>query len=58
MGSPGAATPSGGSLARPALAVGPRTIFLGDSWTSGDRIRVPFQGYVERTAELLGLGNA
>ena len=38
--------------------MGPRTIFLGDSWTSGDPLTVPFESYVERTAELLGLGDA
>jgi lysophospholipase L1-like esterase len=54
----GAATPVQGRLARPRLAVGPRTIFLGDSWTAGDPLTVPFESYVERTAELLGLGDA
>lgn len=54
----GAATPQPGRLTKPRFAVGPRTIFLGDSWTAGNRLPIPFEGYVDWTAELLGLGDA
>jgi lysophospholipase L1-like esterase len=53
----GAATVNG-ELARPTFAVGPRAIFLGDSWTAGNRLTIPFEGYVDWTADLLGLGDA
>jgi lysophospholipase L1-like esterase len=54
----GAATSGPGQLEKPQFAVGPRTIFLGDSWTAGNRLPIPFEGYVDRCAELLGLGDA
>ncbi|HEX3975164.1 MAG TPA: SGNH/GDSL hydrolase family protein [Solirubrobacteraceae bacterium] len=54
----GAFEPGQGHLFRPALGVGPRTIFLGDSWTAGAEVPAPFLGYVQETAQDLGLGDA
>jgi hypothetical protein len=54
----GAVKPTTGHLAPPQLRLGPRTIFLGDSWTAGIPLAAPFEGYVQTTADLLGLGDA
>ncbi len=54
----GAVVPSQGRLFTPKLDVGPRTIFVGDSWTAGAEVPAPFLGYVQTTAQDLGLGDA
>ena len=54
----GAVKPAQGHLVAPKLNVGPRVIFLGDSWTAGAEVSAPFLGYVQDAAQDLGLGDA
>jgi hypothetical protein len=54
----GAVVPKTGHLVNPQVRLGPRTIFFGDSWTAGIPLAAPFLGYVQWTAQELGLGDA
>jgi lysophospholipase L1-like esterase len=46
-----------GQLRYPHMQLGPRTIAVGDSWTSGWGSPVPFDGYVQTMGRVLGLGD-